>query len=73
MYYNTITILQYPSIYVETVPKPLYSAPFFLSLHYISKLSWQVINLPKCHALAMTCLQKSKNEAYSMNPMNLIG
>jgi hypothetical protein len=46
---------------------------FVLSLHYFSKLYWCLIILPKYHALAMTCLLKSKNKAYSMNPINLIG
>jgi hypothetical protein len=45
---------------------------FVLSLHYFFKLSWRLIILPKCCTLAMTCLLESKNEAYSMNPINVI-
>jgi hypothetical protein len=49
IYYNTITTLQYPSIYVETVMRPLYFAPLcrvtntifktVLAPHYSTKMS----------------------------------
>jgi hypothetical protein len=72
-HYNTIDILQYAFMYVETVLKPLYFTPLCLVTKYFSKLTWRLIILPKCLALTMTCILESKNEAYSMNPINLIG
>jgi hypothetical protein len=42
-----------------------------LSLHYSPKLSWHLIILPRCYALAMTFLSESKNQAYSTNFIHL--
>jgi hypothetical protein len=57
-------------MYVETILKPLYSVLLYHVTTLFSKLSWHLIILI---ALAMTCLLDSKNEAYSMNPIKLIG
>jgi hypothetical protein len=77
IYYNTIIILQYPSIYIHIRWNCLQIFIFrtFLSCHYTisPKLSWRLIILPRCHALAMTSLLESKNQEYSMNPIHLIG
>jgi hypothetical protein len=74
--YNTITILQYTSIYIHIRWNYLKTSLFrtFLSCyHTISpKLSWRLIILPRCHALAMTSLLESKNQTYSKNPIHLI-
>jgi hypothetical protein len=71
IYYNTITILQYPSLYVEIDLKPLYSEPlclvttlFFKTVvtpHYSTKMSYT------CHDMFIGI----PNEAYSTNPINL--
>jgi hypothetical protein len=44
-----------------------------LSLHYFSNCHGASLFYQNVVALAMTCLLEFKNEAYSMNPINLIG
>jgi hypothetical protein len=59
-------ILPYMSIYVEIDLKPFYSTPLCL----VTTLFFKTVMAPH---YAMTCLLKSKNEAFSMNPINPIG
>jgi hypothetical protein len=70
IYYKCIKLHH---IYVETMLKPLYSALLCLVTTLFFKTVPRLIILPKYRALAMTCLLKSKNEAFSMNLINLIG
>jgi hypothetical protein len=76
LYHNTIIKLQYPSIYIHICWNCLQIFLFctFLFCHYTisPKLSWRLIILPRCHALGMTSLLESKNQAYSTNPIHLI-
>jgi hypothetical protein len=66
--YSNIHILPYTLKLSWNLSIPYF---FVLLLHYFSKLSWCLIILPKCHALAMTCLLESINEAYSVHSINL--
>jgi hypothetical protein len=72
-----ITTLQYTSIYIHIRWNCLKTSLFciLLSCYYTNfpKLSWRLIIPPRCRWHAMTFLLESKNQAYSTNPIHLIG
>jgi hypothetical protein len=67
-------ILLYTSIYIWNCLKTSLFR-IFLSCYYTNfpKLLWCLIIPPRCRWHAMTFLLESKNQAYSTNPIHLIG